>query len=426
MMAKTVTKKAGTPVGDPGVRTLVLDNGIPVLFERMENLRSVTVAIWALIGSRHETPDRYGIAHVVEHMIFKGTKRRSSRQIAESLELIGGESNAFTSREYSCYYAKVANTDWNLAVDVLADIVSGSVFDAGELEKERKVILEEISMYEDNPEELSHEHLVGQIFDQRLGHPIIGTRKIVGGMSRDTVLDFYRDYYHPRNMFVTVVGNLTDEQLEKGVRKLWPQGAAHKGKTPLAGNTKFRKGKVEIRKDIEQLHLCLGLPGLPVVHEDRFVLHLMNNHLGGGMSSRLFQEVREKRGLAYSIYTFVQAYKDIGFFGVYCGTSGNRVDKVKQLVKSELDRLAEKGLSPRRLGQLKRQIRGNFLLGLEKTGFRMNRLGVSHLYFGRTFSVDEVLARIDAITNEDITRVSRKLFTGEFWSESIVGPSKKG
>lgn len=420
--AKPGSGKKRTPQGDPGVVTLVLENGIPVLFERMENLRSVTVAVWALIGSRHERPEEYGVAHVVEHMIFKGTRRRSARQIAESLEFIGGESNAFTSREYSCYYAKVANTDWNLAVDVLSDIVSNSTFDASELEKERKVILEEISMYEDNPEELSHEHLVAKIFDQRLGHPIIGTRAIISGMHREQVAKFYHDYYHPKNLFITVVGNLTEEEFEKGIRKFWPDGASAKGLAPVDGKTRFRRGETQIKKEIEQVHLCLGMPGLPVVHDDRFVLHLISNYLGGGMSSRLFQEVREKRGMAYSIYTFVQAYRDIGFFGIYCGTSPNRIDKVTAIVKSELERVADKGLSTKRLGQLKRQVRGSFLLGLEKTGFRMNRLGVSHIYFGRTYAVDEVLARIDAINNDDVLRVAGELFREDFHSIAVVGP----
>ncbi len=212
------------------------------------------------------------------------------------------------------------------------------------------------------------------------------------------------------------------EEFEKGIRKFWPDGASAKGLAPVDGKTRFRRGETQIKKEIEQVHLCLGMPGLPVVHDDRFVLHLISNYLGGGMSSRLFQEVREKRGMAYSIYTFVQAYRDIGFFGIYCGTSPNRIDKVTAIVKSELERVADKGLSTKRLGQLKRQVRGSFLLGLEKTGFRMNRLGVSHIYFGRTYAVDEVLARIDTINNDDVLRVAGELFREDFHSIAVVGP----
>ncbi len=409
---------------DSSIREVTLPNGMPILFEKMPSLRSVTVAVWARIGSRHEDPSEYGIAHVVEHMIFKGTATRTARQIAESLEFIGGESNAFTSREYSCYYAKVANTDWDLAIDVLSDIVRKSTFDKVELEKERKVILEEIAMYEDNPEEMSHENLSSRIFDDRLGHPIIGTREIVQSMTQKQVSRFYKDYYHPSNLFVTVVGNLSDDAFQRGIDRFWPEAAPKRALKPEEGKSRFRKGHTEVRKEIEQLHLCLATKGLPVVHKDRFVLHLINNYLGGGMSSRLFQEIREKRGLAYSVYTFVQAYRDIGFFGIYCGTSPNRVDKVKALVRSELERVAEKGISQKRLRQLKRQVRAGFLLGLEKTGFRINRLGVSQIYFGKTYSVDDVVAQIDSITHEDVLRVSRKLFSRGIQASALVRPMK--
>jgi predicted Zn-dependent peptidase len=399
-----------------------LDNGIPVLFERLEHLHSATIGVWALVGSRHESTPQHGISHLVEHMLFKGTNKRNAREIAESLEFVGGEINAFTSREYSCYWAKSSTEHFVTAVDVLADLVIHSQFDEEEFRKERKVILEEIKMYEDQPEELCMDMLARIVFDESLGHPIVGTTKIIKDIPRDDVFAYYKRMYGPEDMFITVVGNVTEKQVRREMEKFaWPKGTKHTRVKPFPAAA-YRTGVEAAKKEeIEQAHLTVTWPGLPIAAPNRYLLHLINAHLGGGMSSVLFQEVREKRGLAYNVYTFLQSYRDIGLFGVYCGTSQKQVTEVLKVVRDEMHRVRDEGIPEARLHQMKEQLKGNLLLSLEKPSFRMTRLGVNHLYFGRMLPVDEVVATIDAITPEQVAALAKELFSQGYLAATGVG-----
>jgi predicted Zn-dependent peptidase len=354
-------------------------------------------------------------------MLFKGTKQRNAREIAEALEFVGGEINAFTSREYSCYWAKASTDHFSTACNVLTDLVTGSQFDEQEFLKERKVILEEIKMYEDSPEELCMDVLARIVFDKHLGHPIVGTTKLIGKMPRKQVYEYYRRMYGPEDMFITVVGNVTEATVRREMAKFkWPAGAKHQRVKPFP-TAEYRRGVVATKKKIEQAHVTVAWPGLPIAAPNRYVLHIINAHLGGGMSSVLFQEVREKRGLAYNVYTFLQSYRDIGLFGVYVGTSAGKVTEVLKVVRDEMERMRVEGIPESRLEQMKEQLKGGLLLSLEKPSFRMTRLGVNHLYFGRMLQVDEVVKTIDSITGEQIKALCEHIFSQGYLASTGVG-----
>lgn len=398
-----------------------LENGIPVLFERLDHLHSVTIGVWVLVGSRHEKPEQWGVSHLVEHMLFKGTRTRSPLQIAQALEFVGGEINAFTSREYSCFWTKSASQHFGMSVDVLSDIVVNSQFDIEEFTKERKVILEEIAMYEDAPEDHCSDLLTGRFFDENLGHPIVGTTKIVGKIPRDQVFDYYKKMYTHKSVFITVVGNVPESEVRKQMEKFRWEDVPKKAKAPTYPKAKYTTGVAHSAKKIEQAHVAMAFRGLPTAAADRYVLHLLNAYLGGGMSSVLFQEVREKRGMAYSIYSFVQSYEDSGMLGIYCGTNPKSVKAMLVTVCDEIRRLRDNGIPPERLGQMKEQLKGNLLLAMEKPSFRMNRLGVGHRYFGRILSVEEVVATIDAISTDQVDAMARKIFADGISAISGVG-----
>lgn len=396
-------------------------SGIPVYMESLDHLRSATVGVWVRVGSRDERRAEYGISHLVEHMLFKGTKNRKALRIAEGLDAVGGDLNAFTTREYSCYYARSAAEHFPKAMDLLGDIVFGSVFPEKEFEKEKKVVLEEIKMYEDNPEEQVHDMLTQAVFDAPLGHSIVGTRKVIAGADRDAVFDYYRQRYVPSSMIVSIVGNIPEKILQKGLSVLGTP-IAEKVKRVRRRPTAYKTESLYQQKEIEQLHLALGYPGLSLVDDGRYVLHLISEYLGGGMSSRLFQEVRERHALAYSVYSFVQSYQDAGFFGIYCGTDPNRAPRVVSIVEKELRRLCDKGLSAVRLKRLKDQMKGSLTLNLERTNYRMTRLGLNMLYFGRVLSVDEILAKIDAVDLPSIRDMSHRILSGVKPAVAGVGP----
>lgn len=395
-------------------------SGIPVIVESLDHLRSVVLGVWARVGSRQETPELYGVSHMVEHMLFKGTRRRAASTIAGLIENVGGELNAFTSREYSCFYSRVSWDKFDLAVDVLADLVQNPTFPAKELEKERRVILEEIAMYEDQPDDQVHEDMTRCLFDDQMGHPIVGTREVVSGTPRDVLRGFYKDRYVPSNLFITVVGKLPRGGIRK-IQDAFSVKRPDKGAAAFPAATLQRQDHMRLKK-IEQLHMCMALEGLPIQHPDRYVLHLISNHLGGGMASRLFQEIREKRGLAYSVYSFVQSYADTGLFGVYAATGPKHAAEVADLTLSEMQKIAARGLSEKRLQQLKDMVMGSLQLGLEKSGARMSRMGVGYHYYGRVVPIDEVVAAVKKVSVADIRRVARMIFRGGFDTMSAVGP----
>lgn len=432
--AKKVTGRAPTgggrrvrdDQGDGPEATNLQVGGLPVIYERLDYLRSVIVGAWVEVGSRHERRPEEGFSHLVEHMLFKGTGRRTARAIAAELECLGGELNAFTSREYSCYYARAASRHFATTMDVLGDLVLRSSFPASEYTREQQVVLEEIRMYEDSPEELSHELLQSSSFSPDLGHPIVGTADIIGGAPRQAVLDYYHRMYRPGRIFLTVLGNIGEDELRSQLHHFGPLVDGRPGKVGKLRQPRSLTARTLVRKPIEQLHMCYGIRSLSMTHKDRYVLHLINTYLGGGMSSRLFQEIREKRGLAYNVYSFVQSFMDSGLWGFYCASSPANGGKVRSLLQKELDLLIQKGIGARTVSKLKEQMIGSLLLGLEKTSFRMTRLAVGRMYFGDAQPMDRVIALIDAVTPDDVKRVAGELLGRGFDTAVAVGPVPDG
>ena len=406
------------------MRATRLPNGVRVLSEELPSLGSVTIGIWVENGSRYERPEQAGISHFLEHLFFKGTERRTAAQIAEEIDAVGGVLNAFTGKEYTCYYAKVLRQHLPLALDLLADIFTRSTFAAEEIERERTVVQQEISQVEDTPDDYVHD-LFNMAFwpDHPLSRPIAGTAESVGRFGRDDFLDFLARRYRPDRIIIAGAGGLTHEALVD-------TAARHFG--TLAGSAEVVDG-VPPRatsglrvhdKALEQVHVCLGTPGIPQADGDRYAAHLLNLALGGGMSSRLFQEIREKRGKAYSVYSFLSSYLDAGYVGFYVGTSAESVREVIELIQAEVSRITKDGLTPAELVRTRNQMKGNLLLGLETSDSRMSRIAKNEIYFGRDVPVAEVEAGIDAVSNDDIVRVGARLFTPRLMGCTVLGDMK--
>jgi predicted Zn-dependent peptidase len=399
-----------------------LPNGIRVVSEESPDLGSVTVGIWVENGSRYEIPAQAGISHFLEHLFFKGTVRRTAAQIAEEIDAVGGVLNAFTGKEYTCYYAKVLDEHLPLALDVLGDVFTHSRFAEEEIERERSVILQEISQIEDNPDDYVHD-LFTQAFwgDHALARPIAGTPATVGGLHRDDFVRFLGAQYTPDRILVAGAGNLRHEDLIEVVQ-------AQLG--PLAGAGSIRSlapptptaGVAVHEKDLEQVHMCVGSPGIAQSDEDRYAAHLLSLALGGGMSSRLFQEIRERQGKAYSVYSFLTSYRDSGYLGIYAGTSAAWAREVLRSIRNEVARVVRDGLTAAELGRAKTQMKGSMLLGLETSDSRMTRIAKNEIYSGRDVPVAEVAAAFDAVTNDDIVRVAQRLFGGDLMQVTLLGP----
>ena len=396
------------------IKCITLPNGVTVLYEHIEHIRSVLLGCWVKLGSREETSNLYGMAHFLEHMLFKGSSRRNSREIAESLEVVGGELNGFTSRENCCYYGKVTNDNLPLVCDVLSDLIFYPTLDCEEVELEKNVVCQEIDMVEDSLEEVAHESLVSIMVEESLGHPVVGTKSHVKSFNQQQVKSFHNRFYHPKNIFLTMVGNLNEYDFE--AIALHDFGQFYGDNNPMSHiqDTRCSKpSKKFIKKSAEQMHLVMGWEAFSVQHEQRYVLHLISAHLGGGMSSILFQTLREELGLVYNVYSFIRAYRDVGIFGVYAGHAPDKLDVVNKRILEIIENLKDKGIEENRLTQLKSQLKGNLLLGLEKTSFRMNRMGVGHLYFDRILSPDELISMVQSVTQKDILNVARQLFSLE-------------
>jgi predicted Zn-dependent peptidase len=422
--SRAITKTlAADPLGGT-VRRTVLPNGLRILTEAIPAMRSVSFGIWVGVGSRDETPARAGVSHFLEHLLFKGTKRRTALDISASIEAVGGETNAFTTKEYTCYYARVLDADAPLAIDVMCDLVVASVLAPDDVETERGVILEEIAMHDDEPGDEVHDLLAEAIFgaDTPLGRLISGTVTTITPMTRKQIQAFYHSRYTPANMVISAAGNLDHAKLVKLVRAAFerPFSAAPVAAAPAA--TKSQKPSVIVReKDTEQAHIVYGCEGYGRGDKRRFALGVFNNSLGGGMSSRLFQEIREKRGLAYSVYSYTSQYTDTGLFAVYAGCAPGKVDEVLDLVKTEFARVAEAGLTDAEVVRGKGMMKGSLVLALEDTGSRMSRLGKGELLYDELLSVDELLAQVDAVTVADVREVAADLL-GRPMSLAVVGP----
>ena len=404
----------------------ILDNGIRVVTEQLPHVRSVSLGVWADVGSRDESPERNGLSHFVEHMVFKGTRKRNVREIAQSLESLGGYLNAFTTKEHTCFYARVLDAHVPQAMDVLADLILNPTFDKKELEKEKQVVIEELRNSEDDPEDIIHDYFEKALFpDHTLGNPIIGTEENLKRFQRSDLCQHTAEHYRPESLVVAAAGNLLHDDIVRLTRKQF-------GKLGVAGGRRARshgpnsgglRGLKEYKKPIQQSHLCLGTVAYSMNHRDRYALLVLNGLLGEGMSSRLYQTIRERYGLAYSVYSFVTFLSDTGIFGVYIGTDQKNLDRSRSLAERELQRLTEKSVPAAEIERTKSQIKGNLMLGLESMSNRMMRLGGAELYLQEYQPVDDVLRRVDKVTSSDVRKVALDLFDLQRFSTIIVRPS---
>jgi len=404
------------------VEKTVLPNGIQVVTEEIPGVHSVSVGFWVEAGSRDEHDEENGIAHFIEHMLFKGTRRRSARQIAKEIDAVGGILNAFTSKEFSSFYAKVLPEHLPVALDLLFDLYLNSLFATEELEKERQVIVQEINMVEDTPDEYMHD-LFSQSFWPRhpLGAPILGRLETISSMDRRKLKDFFSRHYLQIAPIIVAAGRLKHEDLLRPVQKVLRRIQAHpkekKNRPPRP------HPQIQIKnKQLEQVHLLLGTQGLAAVHPRRYVFTILNTILGGGMSSRLFQEVREKRGLAYSVYSFVSSFVDSGLLGVYAGTGIHNLRRVLQVILREMTRLAENSIRPKELRSAKDQLKGNLLLSLESTESRMSRLAKNEIFFHRFISTEEIIEGIERVSAEEICSLAQGIFRPDSLSLTVLGP----
>jgi predicted Zn-dependent peptidase len=421
--------RAVTHTLSDGAKRTTLPSGLRIVTESIPTTRSAALGVWVGIGSRDETPAMSGASHFLEHLLFKGTHKRTALQISSEIEAVGGETNAFTTKEYTCYYARVLDADLPLAVDVLCDAVADSIMEPADVETERGVILEEIAMHEDEPGDEVHDVFTEAIFGSHpLGRLISGTEESITPMTRNQIHGFYRRRYKAPNIVIAAAGNLDHATVVRLVRKalagtpLDSEPAAPAAPRSSAKRVPTQRPHTVVRnRDTEQGHLVLGGVGIGRIDERRFALGVLNNVLGGGMSSRLFQEIREKRGLAYSVYSYASQYADAGLFGVYAGCAPGKVEEVLDLVRIELERVAAKGVSADEIARGKGMVKGSYVLGLEDTGSRMSRLAKSELLYGDLMSVDELLRRVDEVTPDEVNAVAAEMFAQPM-SLAVVGP----
>jgi predicted Zn-dependent peptidase len=398
-----------------------LDNGLTLITESIPGARSVAVGVWLKRGSRHERPELSGISHFIEHMVFKGTKSRSAQRIAEEVDSIGGHMDAFTAKEYASFHLKVLDEHLPTAVEILGDIVMNPLFDPTEMAREKKVIFEEINMVEDTPDDLVMELFAGAFWPGHpLGRSILGSKRSVGRLRREGLAQFFGRVYQPRNIVIAAAGHLDHEKASRLVRRHF--GGLPAKRSPANGRVPRVATRVVTRskRGLEQVHICLGTRGYPQTHPDRYGCYILNTVLGGSMSSRLFQNIREKRGLVYSISSGVTAYSDSGLFSIYAGTSRDSAREVIGLTVEEVRKLCGETLGEVELRRAKDHLRGSLVLSLEYTGARMSQLAREEIYFGRSFTLDELLSGIEAVTAEDVRRIAVGLFEGQ-WAASVLG-----
>src|SRR6202453_185761 len=404
------------------LRRTVLPNGLIVLTERMEHMRSVAMGVWIKSGSRAEEAEINGISHFVEHMVFKGTRSRSAQHIAREMDSIGGNLDAFTGKEMICFNVKSLAEHVPIALDVLSDLVLNPVFADTDIERERGVILEEIKIDEDNPDVLVHE-LFTQSFwrDHPLGWPILGTTKTVTQLDQQKLVSYHNDRFHGGNIVFSAAGNLDHDQFVAEVAAKFSGLARGNTLHELSAPEASARIVLRNKKSLEQVQICLGVPAPPITDDNRYATLILNTVLGGGMSSRLFQTIREERGMAYSIYSDLSPYSDTGAFCVYAGTSADKTLEMLDLVMAEFSALKETLLTAEELHRAKEQVKGNILLGLESSGSRMSNLARQEMYFKHFFSVEEVLERLDAVTAEQVQVMAQKLFVSERIAVTLLG-----
>ena len=401
-----------------------LENGIPVVMEPISGVRSVAVGVWVKVGSRYETHEENGISHFLEHMFFKGTKKRTTRDISVDIDSLGGDLNAFTSRENTAFYIKVLDEHVDKGVDLLSDIFVNSVFPEDELEKEKKIIREEIKMVEDTPDDYIHDLFSITVWGQEgIGQPILGRRETVASFTRDHVISHIKKYYGTKDIVISCAGNFNREEMIALLNRRF--GGLRHGSTPKKGiGPVFQRSIKVYSKDMSEAHICIGVPGVSQVSEERYAFFVLNTILGAGVSSRLFQEIREKRGLAYSVYSFTSSYEDAGLWGVYAGVSKKRIREVAEVIIAEM-RDFSRTLTDIELERAKNHLKGNLILGLESTNSRMNNLARQEIYFGRYISPEEVLKSVDMVNMKQIRDLSDRLISDDMFAVTALGPLQK-
>ncbi|MBM3674578.1 MAG: insulinase family protein [Actinobacteria bacterium] len=405
-----------------GVERTRLASGLRVVTEAMPELRSVAVGFWVGTGAVDETGEQLGASHFLEHLLFKGTDTRSAAEIAHAVESVGGDMNAFTTQEYTAFYVRVPDDHLALALDILSDVVWEPAFRPDEVDSERQVILEEIGMRDDTPDDVVHELFAEALYPEHpLGRSVLGTRESIAAMPREAIAAYHGEHYHPANVVVAAAGNLDHERVVELVEARLPQQS---GARPARAQSRLVAPRAVIgrRRPTEQAHLVVGMRSIARDDPDRYALSVMNQAFGGGMSSRLFQEVREKRGLAYSVYSYRAAYEDTGALGVYAGTAPERVRETLAVIEGELARLVAEGLPEEELAAAKGHLRGSTALSLESSSSRMHRIGRSELTLGEVPSVDELVASVEAVEPDDVGRVIERVLANEAQVLSVVGP----
>lgn len=397
-----------------------LDNGIPLVTECIRSVHSVTLGIWVRIGSRFEPPDKNGLSHFLEHMFFKGTRKRSARDIAVEIDSIGGDLNAFTSRETTTFYVKILDQHLNKGIDLLTDIFLHSTFPEEDIEKEKRIIKEEIKMVEDTPDDYINDLFYQDVWGNKgIGLPVLGKRDTVRSFKREDIIGHIRKYYGTRDIVIACAGNFDPDNLLSSLNRAL--GGLRGGSEPKMGETpEFRPSVNIYQKELSEVHMCIGVKGLPQSSPERYVLYLINAILGAGVSSRLFQEIREKRGLVYSIYSFIASYIDTGLFGVYAGTSKKRVSEVIDLVVNEMKSLKD-NISEDELRRAKEQIKGNLILGLESTSNRMQNLARQEIYYGRYYSPEDIIRQIEGVTLSQVKGLAERLIHDSM-AITLLGP----
>ncbi|MBQ2661624.1 MAG: insulinase family protein [Clostridia bacterium] len=409
------------------VKKAVLKNGIKVAMQKLSEFRSVSIGVWIKAGSVYEQEREYGISHFIEHMLFKGTTNRTAQDIASEMDSVGGHLNAFTAKECTCYYAKVTDAQLKLAVSILADMVKNSVFDETEMEKEKGVVCDEILMVEDSPEELVHDLLCAEVYKgTALESQILGSEKNVRSFTRSDILNYMARRYMPDDMLIACAGNFDEQELldllEEAFSGYGTGSGAEYENVCYAGGGRFS----HIKKDIEQAHVCLGFPGFSFDDDDQLAMLILNNVLGGSMSSRLFQTIREEKGLAYSVYSYPSSYKTTGYFALYAGTGEKQAYEVASLMLTEVDKLLKNGITQKELLRAKEQFKGSYVLGQESTSARSNSIGKSELLRGYTYTESQIMEMVDKIDMATMERIIPKIFDRSRLNGALVSRDDKG
>lgn len=400
-----------------------LSNGIRIITENIPYVNSISIGLWVESGSRYENKDNNGVSHFIEHILFKGTKNRTARDIAEQIDSVGGQMNAFTSKECTCFYIKILDNHIDLAIDILQDMLFNSTFDENEIDKEKNVIIEEINMYEDAPEEIVHDLLSNTVFKKHpLSLPILGNKESINNLTKESMVDYFKKYYIPENIVISIVGNIDEENILKTLEKNF--GVWKSNKKKLANkfvSPTIKRNIIYKDKDTEQLHLCLGLEGLKQSSKNIYSLLVLNNIFGGSMSSRLFQKVREDLGIAYSIYSYPSTYKDTGIFTIYAGLNPKHLIDLSKIIINEIKEIKANIFSEEEIFKSKEQLKGNFILGLENTSSRMSSYGKSELLNNKIETPNEIINSINKVNKNSIREVIDNIFNIDNINIAYVG-----